>query len=186
MDVTYPYFLVIGDKPAPEFERADWDSTITRGDATEYVQGDLVYVTSGGKVNRAVAVAASMPKVALAGQDWYQPNLPPADPSAASGATHWFLERGVPLNRIDPDSHVAVFTYKGATADGTAHTFLTADRQLVLAHTQVALKYDSVELCYVLSATTTNPNVEMLHVEMGEVGDDNVRIACRILPAYLR
>jgi len=185
--VYHPFMLMDGDQPAMDFERAGYDSTLTAADV--YEQGDLVYVDTSGNVVKAQGVGASMPKVALAGQDHTVDELllPPNDGSSP----HWFYQRGVPMNKI-PEKHEFVFSLRGgsggAASNGVDYAATAADLIDIQEHVQRELHFDTTEGCYVISNGTSNPNVEMLRVlRRGDVATDlNVLVVCRILPDFLR
>lgn len=187
--VRAPYFLVNGDQEARGFLRADRDPSLAA--ANQYVQGDLVYVHTDGTVRKAVAGAASLGKLTIAGQDYSSDHLPPDDPNS-SAAQHWLYERGVPLNKIF-QRHECVFNIRGgsgaAAADDTDYTLTAADIVDVKEGTQVSLFYDPTEGVLVADLSlTANPNVELIRLleRNAEAGDLNALVVARILPDFLR
>lgn len=187
-DYIHPYMMVDGEVPAPDFSRADYDDAIVKDSAQEYEQADLVYVPAGStKVQKcATAVAAEVTGLALAGADWHQPHLPPADPrEEAAGLLHWFLRRGVPLNHI-PIKNEFVFSYQGDAADGADKAFAAADEQAVKGAAQRDLVFNASEGCLTVRSTSASPAVQLIRVLQGVVGDSNVRVVARILADRLR
>jgi hypothetical protein len=181
-DVIHPFYLVNGELPAMEFRRANYDSALAGDDI--YEQGDLVTVTGGSVIRSRATAAASVTGLILSGQDWDQKDLPPADPNAGANELHWFLKRGVPLNEI-PEQNEFVFTYQGATADGTDHVFAQADLDAVMSGAKREILWNATEKSYTVRAGTTTPAVQLKRVFRGGVDDKNVMVVARILEGAL-
>lgn len=175
MNVVFPHMLVDGDREAMEFQRTPdtYDSELAEAD--RYIEGDLVEVNADGKVQKAVGTAAEVAAKALfiSGQSWDQ-----------NFALDYLKAKGVPLNVI-PAKNRFVFTYQGATADGTPHEFAAADLLAVQQNALREIAYNSTEGCLTVRAGTTNPKCTLKGIFKGEVGDENVRVIVELMPEAL-
>lgn len=163
LPIVVPFPLTNRLDPA-DFVRGVYDDTLT-GDA-QYAIGDLVTVAADVVEREAEPTTASgITKLAIAGQPWSMPK-----------ALAYFLERGVPLNRIRPtDEWVLTLTgLYDATLQG-----------LVNSKDSLDVLFDATEKALTIRNATTSPTVKILRVFEGEPGDTNVRVVVNFLEGKL-
>ena len=173
MEFIHPFMLVDGDREAMEFRYDPGTYNVGLAAALQYVEGDLVEVVAGMVQKSNRADGALITPLFLAGADWDQPYALP-----------YFLERGVPLNVI-PKKNLWVFTYQGNSGDAVRHPFIAADREAVLGQALRELRYNAAEGCYTVRANAAAPNVQLVGLFRGDVGDTNARVIARILDTSL-
>lgn len=171
MDYVFPHMLPNGEQEAMGFKRVSRDAALAA--ASQYVEGDLVVALAGGL---AKYTAANLGRIGLAGRDYVQ-----------DFAKQYWLDAGEPVNLI-ADENEFVFSYQGATADGSSHTFAAADLLAVEQGVTRDAVFNATELCPTIRGTSGTANtiqVRLLRVYSGEVGDTNVQVVGRIERASL-
>ncbi len=170
-----PYVLV-NPRESMGRVRGGYDSGLAA--SSQYSIGDLVEINGSGNVQKCTQTTpANILPLGVVSTDF---SVSPLD---STRHAYW-TDRGVPVDTL-PERHVVVFTYQDATADGSDDTFQTADLASVRSQEQRELIFNATENVLTIRDGTTNPNVQMLYVvEGGEVGDTNVRVACRILDDF--
>jgi len=176
MEYTHPFALPDGSEEARDELFLPYDSTLAAGD--QYEEGDLVTLDPADAtpaVKKWTAAAANS-KLALAGAKFDQPY-----------AKQYWLDEGVTINLIQQENYF-IFTYQGATADGSDHEATAADIAAVQAGEVRDLKYNATEECITLrdsSGTANTPQAKMVRVYKGGVGDNNIRVLARISTDWL-
>lgn len=175
MNIVHPFALVNGDQEArgQKYVPGTYDDTLT-GDSI-YREGDLVSVASGKVLKSIITTPANVLPLYLAGADWAQPF-----------AKDYLLAQGVPLNVIFRDN-LFVMTWQDASADGTPDELQAADKQAILqgARREIKFNADASAKCFTIRDGTTNPQVQLVDLFKGDVGDVNVQVIVRLLDPYL-
>jgi hypothetical protein len=114
-------------------------------------------------------------KLGLAASKWLQPF-----------AKSYYLDN-VPVNIIEQENYF-VFSYQGATADGSDHTATAAEIAAMLAGEVRDLHFNGTEKCATLAdtvGTANTPQVKMIRAFKGAAGDTNVQVLARISVDWL-
>lgn len=182
MEYVHPHMLPNGEQAAMDRKLVTRRTTAIEDTDLQYVAGDLVTVVdSAGAATEDGLVkytGSSLGRVGIAGRDWSQPF-----------AKQYFLDKGEPVELI-PEANEFVFSYQGATAVGTDHTFTAADKLAVEQGAVRNAEFDATAgvKCVTIrggSGTANVIQVRLLRIFDGEVGDTNVRVVGRIERASL-
>lgn len=152
--------------------RGGWDATAAAADQWE--RGDLVEV-DGGMVQKCTVTttAADVGRLAFASAPY---DNEPLDATRYG----YYTDRGVPLDTLR-SGHIVVFTFQHDAADAADHEFTGANLNSVRDQEFRELAYNTAQEVLTIRDGSTTPHVAMKYVFAGEVGDNNVQVACEIL-----